>query len=338
MKNTMIISAFAGCGKTYLHENQGRLKFCCNGQEKSFVFHDADSSQYAKCEHWEKQYVDALEKQLGTVDFLLISQHDGVLAELEARDIPFVIVAPDNSPWLSDEERLLIKQQWFGRLVLRDNSHIKDVGSWLGLLKDNYDKWTSWENLKKHHPAAVFVLKDHQYMGDIVADLEWRRGRYADRFVAQPTAAVEEAAKLKQIINEPLTFQNGDALYRYLKSGHDLYNPTTGRYLFLYNDAGAVCAYNFSEADAKKLAAQAVKEKTFWSSLLGAGGTINRYGIVFIEGKELHVFCEGEAKKNGFYDTEQYEAMQGYSRNDDRFWAQAMKQDMDNIMDDMMER
>lgn len=41
--NTMIISAFPACGKTYLYERQNKLKFTYFGEKKSFTFCDSDS-------------------------------------------------------------------------------------------------------------------------------------------------------------------------------------------------------------------------------------------------------------------------------------------------------
>ena len=101
----MVISAFPGCGKTYLYENQDKLEFNCQGERKKFTFCDSDSSHYKKHDGWEKEYVEDIEKKLGILDFIFISQHDKVLEELNTRKIPFVIVAPDNAEWLSSRER-----------------------------------------------------------------------------------------------------------------------------------------------------------------------------------------------------------------------------------------
>lgn len=59
---------------------------------------------------------------------------------------------------------MIIKQQWFGRFILRDNSHISNFESWLELLKNNYDEWTSVENLTKYNPVSFFLLKENEYI------------------------------------------------------------------------------------------------------------------------------------------------------------------------------
>ena len=93
---------------------------------------------------------------------MFTSQHENVLYELNNRCIPFVVISPDNADWTSTPNRQLIKQQWFSRFILRDNSHITDFNQWLDLLKDNYDKWTSIEHLVKYHPVSFFLLNQNQ--------------------------------------------------------------------------------------------------------------------------------------------------------------------------------
>lgn len=136
---------------------------------------DSDSSKFEKKDGWEKEYVDSIESVIGTVDFIFISQQQGVLKELKTRGIPFVVVAPDNSEWISEKERTLTKQQWFGRFLLRDNSHIRDFDSWLKKLVTHYDEWTIVEQLTQFDPISFFLLKENQYLSDIIENLYWKK-------------------------------------------------------------------------------------------------------------------------------------------------------------------
>lgn len=161
-KNTLVISAFPACGKTYL-ANDGFLE-CI----------DLDSSKFNDgTKEWVFKYVSAIKDLMGKVNFILVSQHGELLKELDNQGIPFVVVAPNNADWLTDKERNLIKQQWFGRFILRDNSHIKDFNTWLNTMKENYDKWTNLENLMKHHPLEVFTLQSNEYLSDIIEEVFW---------------------------------------------------------------------------------------------------------------------------------------------------------------------
>lgn len=106
-----------------------------------------------------------------------------MLQALKESGLPFVVVTPDNSPWLSDKERWLIKQQWFGRFVLRDNSHIADFPSWMDHLKERYDVKTSTDHVARYNPVSHFVLKENQYLSDIIEDLYWKKETYSSSYV-----------------------------------------------------------------------------------------------------------------------------------------------------------
>lgn len=156
---TLIVSAFPGCGKTYLYQHQADIGYCII---------DVDSSKFKDNNCWEVHYVNYIENCIGKFDFILVSQHDEVLLELKKRNLPFVTVAPDNSLEISEKEKQLIKQQWFGRFVLRDNSHIIKLNVWLTKLNTNYDTWTNPEYLKQFSPLRHYTLKAHQYLDDII--------------------------------------------------------------------------------------------------------------------------------------------------------------------------
>ena len=138
---TLIISAFPGCGKTYLFKNQEELLFRVYEERRHFSFLDSDSSKFEKQDGWEKEYVDSIQRVVGTVDFIFISQQQGVLKELKTRGIPFIVVAPDNAEWTNEKERALIKQQW----------------------------------LTQFDPVSFFLLKENQYLSDIMEDLYWKK-------------------------------------------------------------------------------------------------------------------------------------------------------------------
>ena len=66
----MIVSAFPGCGKTYLGENQDKLEFNFKGEKRKFSFLDSDSSHYKKHDGWEKEYRDLIELIARIADYI----------------------------------------------------------------------------------------------------------------------------------------------------------------------------------------------------------------------------------------------------------------------------
>ena len=168
MRRTMVVSVFAGCGKTWLANHQNKY---------GYSMRDSDSSTYEKTAGWEKEYINSFMKEAksGKYDFIFVCQTESVIDEMDRQKIPYVIVEPDNIVWNEQEskerakERQIIKQQWFGRFILRDNSHIKNFSKWLNHMKDIYDERTGLGFIVKHNPVSFFVLKQNQYLSDIMS-------------------------------------------------------------------------------------------------------------------------------------------------------------------------
>lgn len=176
MNKTMVISNFPACGKTWLTENAGSLDVALDISVK-----ELDSSRYNKSNpEWVLHYAEDVEAEIGKYDFIVVSMQDEFLEALNNRGIPFVTVGPNNAEWLDEKKRRLIKQQWFGRFLLRNNSHIKDFNSWLIKLQMHYDDWTSVDGLTKHNPVSFFLLNQDQYLSDIIADLYYKKEHYEE--------------------------------------------------------------------------------------------------------------------------------------------------------------
>lgn len=84
MKNTHIISAFAGSGKSYLAENNKEMKFL-----------DLDSSNYPK-DDFPSNYLQDIIKHVktGDYDYILISTHKEIREALKDNDIKYALVYP----------------------------------------------------------------------------------------------------------------------------------------------------------------------------------------------------------------------------------------------------
>ena len=50
MRRTMVVSVFAGCGKTWLTNHQNQY---------GYSMRDSDSSTYEKTAGWEKEYINS---------------------------------------------------------------------------------------------------------------------------------------------------------------------------------------------------------------------------------------------------------------------------------------
>lgn len=162
----MIVCAFPGSGKSWLcqksyQEHEGPMILC----------KDSNSHTYDKSGSWWVRYVDDLLTYVGKVDFIFISHHEEVQAELSSRGLPFVVVAPNNAYWTSTDKRQQIKQQWLGRYILRDNSHLHNFTEWFNDMRINYDEMTSIERLSRYKPVGIYLLEQDQYLSDVIYTL-----------------------------------------------------------------------------------------------------------------------------------------------------------------------
>lgn len=160
---TLIISAFPGCGKTFVVKNN---------KYSEYLFCDKDNG-FLNCKQEFEVYTEEILQIIGKVDFLFISQYPEVLKLLHDHKVPYIVVAPNNSYLLSSHMRKLIKEQWFGRFFLRKNCEI-----WMNTLYQNYDKWTCLDHLLAMKPCEIILLGNCEYLSDIISDLEKMRELY----------------------------------------------------------------------------------------------------------------------------------------------------------------
>lgn len=72
--------------------------------------------------------------------------------------------------------------------------------------------------------------------------------------------------------NRQIIFRNWREMYDTLNNGNDLYNPIINKYVFVYNENGALCTYNLDKEEAMNVSKNANGDT--WSSVLGTGGCI----------------------------------------------------------------
>ena len=71
-----------------------------------------------------------------------------------------------------------------------------------------------------------------------------------------------------------MKFNSGKEMYDYLQNSGDLYCQEEEIYLFMYNEAGALCYYHVSPEEAKELSVKAREMEDYWGAFLGTGGCI----------------------------------------------------------------
>lgn len=139
MKNTRLISAFPGCGKSHLFRNPGGR-----------VILDSDSSQFNK-DYFPENYLQHIKNNMGKADIICISSHDVVRDALVENELPFTLVYPDRS----------IKEEYIQRYIDRGNED-----SFVKLLQENWDNWM--DGMETQKGCDHIKLQTGQYLSDVI--------------------------------------------------------------------------------------------------------------------------------------------------------------------------
>jgi hypothetical protein len=139
MKNTRIISAFPGCGKSHFFR-----------QSKDMVVLDSDSSTFDKSD-FPRNYLEHIKSNIGKADIILVSSHKEVRDALVENNIWFELVYPDPS----------IKQEFLQRYVDRGSPE-----KFISLLESNWNNWIG--ELEYQFGCKKIKLKQGQYLSDVI--------------------------------------------------------------------------------------------------------------------------------------------------------------------------
>lgn len=138
-KQTLVISAFPGCGKSHFFRNN-----------KDMEVLDSDSSKFDKA-HFPQNYIEHIKSNLGKVDIIMVSSHKEVRDALVENGIPFILVYPSPE----------IKEEYIQRYIDRGNT-----GSFVQLLNNNWEIWL--KELEKQKGCKKIKLKKGQYLSDVI--------------------------------------------------------------------------------------------------------------------------------------------------------------------------
>jgi len=116
IKNTLLIAAFPGTGKSHLFNNPG-----------SKMVLDSDSSTFDKSD-FPANYITHIKENMGKVDIICISSHKEVREALVDAGLNFLLVYPNIS----------LKDEYMKRYVDRGSPE-----GFVNLISKNWDAWVS---------------------------------------------------------------------------------------------------------------------------------------------------------------------------------------------------
>ena len=152
----IIICGFPGVGKSYAAQRSTDIT-----DAESSAFHyptdweninEPEKMRTTEDPDWVKKYVDHLVDMASQYGYryVLASTHDEVIAELNSRFVPYVVVAPDRS----------LKDEYLGRYLKR--------GSDADFIINLNENWDEWLDQIERYSSAVIHLKAGQTISDIL--------------------------------------------------------------------------------------------------------------------------------------------------------------------------
>jgi hypothetical protein len=141
-KKTLVLSAFPGCGKSYLYNNVKDLQIL-----------DSDSSGFDKS-HFPENYIKHIRQNIGKVDIILVSSHKEVRDALFQNDISFILVYPEIGS----------KSEYIQRYLDR-----KSPEKFIQLLDTNWNDWI--RGMDQQPGCRRIILKPGKFLSDVVEDL-----------------------------------------------------------------------------------------------------------------------------------------------------------------------
>jgi hypothetical protein len=139
MKETILCSAFPGCGKSHYFKNT----------ELDVL--DSDSSTFDKSE-FPQNYMEHIKENIGKVDVILISSHDVVRDALTDLGYPYLLVYPDINS----------KEEYLKRYVDRGNDD-----AFVKLLDQNWETWLT-DLANQPEPAKHCVLRSGEFLSEVL--------------------------------------------------------------------------------------------------------------------------------------------------------------------------
>ena len=161
---TKIYSIFPACGKTWLYEHQEDydLKILdSDSSEFSWIYPDALETKRRNPD-FPNNYIKHIKENMGKYDCIFVSSHASVREALDAADIEFTIVYPEQS----------CKAEWVGRCYIREMTF--ENGCSTAVMYDNFDNWIL-ECIETGIDHEEIVMRPGTYLSD-----------YADIYMYEP--------------------------------------------------------------------------------------------------------------------------------------------------------
>lgn len=146
-KDTLVVSAFPGTGKTWVYANQGPEQVVLDSDSSLFSW----ASPGVRHPDFPGNYIQHIKDKVGQVDIIFVSSHKAVRDALVAAGIPFTLVYPEET----------LREDYLERYRRRGSSDdfVKMIGSnWHGFIQE----------LEDQEGCEHVVLGEGEMMSDVI--------------------------------------------------------------------------------------------------------------------------------------------------------------------------
>lgn len=150
MKETTIISAFPGTGKSFYHKWNSDKCLDSDSSEFSWIKDENGNNTKERNPEFPANYIERIKENIGKVDIIFVSSHDVVRRALEEANIKYVLVYPEISA----------KEEYIRRYKERGNNE-----NFISFISDNWDTFIN--DMKNETFPYKRELKDWQYMSSL---------------------------------------------------------------------------------------------------------------------------------------------------------------------------
>lgn len=149
MKNTVIISAFPACGKTYAYNTYEDITMLdSDSSEFSWIKDENGNNTKERNPDFPNNYIKHIKDNIGKVDVIFVSSHLNVRQAMADNNIDYITIYPQEQCRLS----------WIGRMYLRGND-----ANFISFINDNWNKFMS-DIKKEPHGMSIFLLWHNDYL------------------------------------------------------------------------------------------------------------------------------------------------------------------------------
>ncbi|MES2971504.1 MAG: hypothetical protein V4702_04230 [Patescibacteria group bacterium] len=151
---TKIVSAFPGCGKSFLTENYDSTSPVLDSDSSGYSWLHQDDGTKVRNPDFPRNYLDHIQSNIGEAAIILVSSHAEVREALAEEGIDYTLVYPETE----------LKQDYLERFQRRGSP-----AAFVDLLDRKWDEFIG--DLECDATPRKVVLGQGQYLSDVVDEL-----------------------------------------------------------------------------------------------------------------------------------------------------------------------